>query len=94
MSATLQLGKLQLAIPKSDLHLTAQATAKFSNPVQSFNLADKFHPLELDWETVRRCWVQRGSGLEFELDLRINGLPPIDTHLRLLGDIVCGAKVQ
>jgi len=93
MSSRLELGKLQLALAKSDLRLSSHATATLSYPDLSGIGDDSFPYVPLGWEDVRRSWVQRGSGLRLELDLHIDGLPPPEAQLRALGDVICSAEV-
>lgn len=94
MSKQLQLGVLELVLPKSNLQASLLATATFANSSYS---PDSFAPPpieHLNWDTVRQSWVRRGIGLSLKLGIQVNGVPLAESHMKNLETVICRAEVR
>jgi hypothetical protein len=94
MSTTLELGELRLAIAKTELRLTSHATAELAHSLRSEERSEDSPSETIDWELVRRSWIQRGAGLRFELLICVDKQPPSGAELEALGGLICRADVQ
>lgn len=91
MSTELELGKLRLAVAKSDLEVLSTTTAFFSHPEgqdgQPARLALGLHMLE-------QVWVRRGRGLQLQIKVSVDGRSLTSADLRSLSSVLCQAKVD
>ncbi|KAF2430689.1 hypothetical protein EJ08DRAFT_216614 [Tothia fuscella] len=93
MSKTLELGRLGLNLPKNDLQLSLLTTSTFSHPTYSSHNRHYSQIADLDWDTVRKCWVERGNGLTLELVVRVHGRPIDDDMASHLSNIISQAQL-
>jgi hypothetical protein len=93
MSTTLELGRLRLVQARCNLHLDSCATATFAYHRHLGEDGNASHPDMIDRDCIRQSWVKRGSGLQFEIVVRVNGQPLPDPQLHELGQLVSSAQV-
>ncbi|TID15559.1 hypothetical protein E6O75_ATG07887 [Venturia nashicola] len=90
MSAELDLGKLHLTLAKSELELHSTTTVLLSRPETQDDASGR---LQLDLHTVKRNWIQRGSGLQLQVKVFIEGKAPTPALLQSLNSIICKSQV-
>lgn len=90
MSTELDLGKLNLTLAKSELEVRSTTTALFSRPNTQ---DDASGGMQLDLCTLERSWVQRGRGLQLQLQILVEGKPLSPALVQNLINVLCKAKV-